>query len=215
MNNETSYYLFQIISFKKYFYVSLGYNFFSVFCGGPLVVEALGKCPVCPSLNPALVTSTNAKFAGRPISLRDVSYSLPLDVEKDDSYNGGSMEEDQKNILNLCENKSSDRKLRFRSCRPPIMPNSHFEGFEDIWTPWINDIPLKHPRRLGWFCMRNFRHIRLYISQYRPTLIFTFWYSRKRFNHYTECITPASGGGFAPWSPAGALPPSPRWEHSP
>jgi len=27
MNNETSYFLFQIISFKKYFYVSLGNNF--------------------------------------------------------------------------------------------------------------------------------------------------------------------------------------------
>ena len=28
--------LFQIISFKKYFYVSLGNNFFNCFCGGPL-----------------------------------------------------------------------------------------------------------------------------------------------------------------------------------
>jgi len=40
---------------KKYFYVSLGNTFFTVFCGGPLVVEALGNCPVCPlPLNPAL-----------------------------------------------------------------------------------------------------------------------------------------------------------------
>ena len=29
------YFLFQIISFKKYFYVSLGNNFKTVFCGGP------------------------------------------------------------------------------------------------------------------------------------------------------------------------------------
>jgi len=38
---------------KKYFYVSLGNNF-TVFCGRPLVVEALGNCPVCSLLNPAL-----------------------------------------------------------------------------------------------------------------------------------------------------------------
>ena len=55
MNNETSYFLFQIITFKKYFYVSLGNNFL-LFCRGPLVVEALGNCPVCPPLNPALLT---------------------------------------------------------------------------------------------------------------------------------------------------------------
>jgi len=36
--------------FQKVFYVSLGNNFFTVFCGGPLVVEALGNCPVCPLL---------------------------------------------------------------------------------------------------------------------------------------------------------------------
>jgi len=52
MNNETSYVLFQIISFKKYFYVSLG-NIFYCFVEAPLVVEALGNCPVCPPLNPA------------------------------------------------------------------------------------------------------------------------------------------------------------------
>jgi len=45
MNNETSYFLFQLISFKKYFYVSLGNNFFTVFVEAPLVVEALGNCP--------------------------------------------------------------------------------------------------------------------------------------------------------------------------
>ena len=54
MNNETSYFLFQIISFDKYFYVSLGNNFLTVFVEVPLVVEALGSCPVCPPLNPAL-----------------------------------------------------------------------------------------------------------------------------------------------------------------
>jgi len=58
MNNETSYF-FQIISFKKYFYVSLGNNviMFYCFCGGPHVVEALGNCPVCPPINPALTLS--------------------------------------------------------------------------------------------------------------------------------------------------------------
>ena len=69
MNNETSYFLFQIISFKKYFCVSLG-NIFYCFCGD-LVVEALGSCPVCPPLNPALrahyggqqTTTTTSKSA--------------------------------------------------------------------------------------------------------------------------------------------------------
>jgi len=41
------------MSFKKYFYVSLGNNFLlflwrPLSYGGPLVVEALGNCPVCP-----------------------------------------------------------------------------------------------------------------------------------------------------------------------
>jgi len=54
MNNETSYFfLFQIISFKKYFYVSLG-NIFYCFCGGPPSCGGPGNCPVCPPLNPAL-----------------------------------------------------------------------------------------------------------------------------------------------------------------
>ena len=36
MNNETSYFFkFQITSFKKYFYVSLGNNFFTVFVEAP------------------------------------------------------------------------------------------------------------------------------------------------------------------------------------
>jgi len=49
---------FQIISFKKYFYVSLSNNFFFVFVEAPPVVEALGNCPVCPPLNPALVSKS-------------------------------------------------------------------------------------------------------------------------------------------------------------
>ena len=41
MNNKTSYFLFQIISFKNYFYVSLGSNFLLFLwkpssCGGPV-----------------------------------------------------------------------------------------------------------------------------------------------------------------------------------
>jgi len=35
-------------------------------------------------------------------------------------------------FLNVSENKSSERKL---SCRPPVMSNSHYEVFEDIWPP--------------------------------------------------------------------------------
>ena len=46
------------------------------------------------------------------------------------------------------------------------------------------------------------------VVHYAP--IFTFWYLRKCFYHYTECTnTPASGGFFAPWHPAEALPPAP------
>jgi len=55
MNNEKSYVLFQMINFKKYFYVSLGNNFLYCFVEAPLVVEALGNCPVCPLLNLALM----------------------------------------------------------------------------------------------------------------------------------------------------------------
>ena len=53
----TRYFLFQIISFNKYFYVSLRNNVL-LFCGGSLLVEALGNCPVCPLLNPVLVYSS-------------------------------------------------------------------------------------------------------------------------------------------------------------
>ena len=38
---------------------------------------------------------------------------------------------------------------------------------------------------------------------------FIFWYSQKRFYHYTECTnTPASGGVFDPRPPSGVLPPA-------
>ena len=65
-----SYFLFQIISFKKHWwfrifyfrlsvwksiFVSLGNNFFVFFCGGPLAVEAPGQLPSFPPpLNPAV-----------------------------------------------------------------------------------------------------------------------------------------------------------------
>ena len=40
---------------KSIFYVSVGNNFFTVFCRGPLVVEAPGQLPsLPPPLNPAL-----------------------------------------------------------------------------------------------------------------------------------------------------------------
>ena len=58
------YFLFQIISFKKYFYVSLGTNFFTVFVEAPLVVEALGNCPVCPPLKSG-PESSNSKWVAR------------------------------------------------------------------------------------------------------------------------------------------------------
>jgi len=34
----------------------LGNNFFTVFVEAPLVVDALGNCPVCSPLNPALLS---------------------------------------------------------------------------------------------------------------------------------------------------------------
>jgi len=46
---NTLFFKFQIISFEKYFCVSLG-NIFYRFCGGPLVVETPGQLP---SLSPA------------------------------------------------------------------------------------------------------------------------------------------------------------------
>jgi len=50
MNNDTSYFLIPDYQFQKV----LGNNLFTVFVEAPPVVEALGNCPVCPPLNPAL-----------------------------------------------------------------------------------------------------------------------------------------------------------------
>ena len=58
MNNETSYFLFQIISFKKFFYVSLGNNFLLFFCGGPPSCGGPGQLPSLPSLKSGPVLST-------------------------------------------------------------------------------------------------------------------------------------------------------------
>jgi len=41
--------------FQKVFLFLWVVSFFTVFCGGPLLLEALGNCPVCPLLNPALL----------------------------------------------------------------------------------------------------------------------------------------------------------------
>jgi len=49
MNNETSYFLFQIMSFKKYFYASLD-NIFYCFYEGPPSCGGPGQLPSLPSL---------------------------------------------------------------------------------------------------------------------------------------------------------------------
>jgi len=61
--------LFQIISFKSIFNVSLGNNFFTVLWRPPaLVVEALCNCPVCPPIKsgPVLcvVVATTPEVSG-------------------------------------------------------------------------------------------------------------------------------------------------------
>ena len=64
MNNETSYFLFQTISFKKYFYVSVGNNFFTVFVEAPYSCGGPGQLPSLPSLKsgPAKnITNMNKK----------------------------------------------------------------------------------------------------------------------------------------------------------
>jgi len=54
-----SYFFYSRLSVSKsILYVSLGNDFFTVFCGAP-VVEALGNCPVPPPLNPALLSGRN------------------------------------------------------------------------------------------------------------------------------------------------------------
>ena len=53
-------FLFHIINFIKYFYVSLGNNFLLFFCGGPWATVTV--CP--PPLNPALNKSTTNRSDG-------------------------------------------------------------------------------------------------------------------------------------------------------
>jgi len=58
MNNETSYFLFQIISFKNYFYVSLGNNFLLFLwrlpsCGGPGQLSSLPSLKSGPTAAPS------------------------------------------------------------------------------------------------------------------------------------------------------------------
>ena len=51
--NSMTYTLFFIPDYqfhKVFFNVFLGNNFLLFLCGGPIVVEALGSCPVCPPL---------------------------------------------------------------------------------------------------------------------------------------------------------------------
>jgi len=68
MNNETSYFFkFQIISFKKYFYVSLGNNFL-LFCGGPCSCGGPEQLPSLPSL----------KFASPPRTCVSVSLLVTI-----------------------------------------------------------------------------------------------------------------------------------------
>jgi len=94
MNNETSHFLLQIISFKKYFYASLGNNFFTCFVEAPLVVEAMGNCPVCPPINPALgKCSSHLHFIYLPKSSNTVhkgKTSLDLNGARDDGVLGCS-----------------------------------------------------------------------------------------------------------------------------
>jgi len=60
MNNETSYFLFEIISFKKYFYVSLG-NIFLLFLWRPPGSGGPGQLPSLPSLKSGPGTSLDVE----------------------------------------------------------------------------------------------------------------------------------------------------------
>jgi len=54
-----------------------------------------------------------------------------------------SRERARKIFLNVSESKSSDRKLYiqfYSSCRPPVMPYSHFEGFGGTFRPPISGL---------------------------------------------------------------------------
>ena len=58
-------FLVQIISFKKYVYVLLGNNFFTVFRGGPLVLEAPGQLPslpLFPEIQPPTICRTGSEM---------------------------------------------------------------------------------------------------------------------------------------------------------
>jgi len=78
MNNETSYFLFQIISFKKVFYVSLGNNFLLFLwslpptCGGP------GQLPSLPSLKSDPDRTTVFRATARYNIVVSVSRRAPL-----------------------------------------------------------------------------------------------------------------------------------------
>jgi len=70
-------FLFQIIGFKKYFYVSLGNIFFCFFCGGPLVVEAPGQLPsLPPPLKSGLCVTVHRRLGRR--SPRSVMHAPQL-----------------------------------------------------------------------------------------------------------------------------------------
>jgi len=98
MNNETSYFLFQIISFKKYFYVSVGSNCFTVFwsppsCGGPGQLPSL-PClksgpgndanfeQVCVQPPPSTVNMTLPAFAVERRRLPSVDISCPRGAQQ-------------------------------------------------------------------------------------------------------------------------------------
>ena len=64
-------FLFQIISFKKYFYVSLGNNFFTVLWR-PLIVAAPGQLS---SLPPPLKSGPGARFTKYLTTILRLSYN--------------------------------------------------------------------------------------------------------------------------------------------
>ena len=91
--------------------------------------------------------------------------------------------------------------------------NSHFERFEDILTPVNRDWYQRHPTETS---SEASMITRAYFKTHKVVhyaVIFTFWYSRKSFYHYTECINnPASGA--PPNFQRGLSPLHPRWGHS-
>ena len=59
LHDQHAIFYFRLSVSKSIFMFPLGNNFI-LFCGCPLVVEALGNYPVCPPLNPALDTTHRA-----------------------------------------------------------------------------------------------------------------------------------------------------------